>query len=61
MEAGRKKEKLTDLLWCDHLHLTPQPLMNTDVVHAYLHGQKAYIIIIEQLKVKVICPKCWMQ
>jgi len=50
--------RLYEIVWCNHLRLIPSPLVSESVAHAYLPPQKTYIIIEEQ-KVKLLCPECW--
>lgn len=58
MDTVDKSDKLEEIVWCDHLRLIPSPLIRSSVSHAYLPPQKTYIIV-EQRKIKLLCPECW--
>ena len=58
VDKGEKSGRLEEIVWCPHLRLIPSPLISTSVAHAYLPPQKTYIIVEEQ-KVKLLCPECW--
>jgi hypothetical protein len=51
-------DKLAEIVWCNHLRLIPSRLVGASVPHAYLPPQKTYIIV-EERKVKLVCPECW--
>ena len=51
-------DKLTEIVWCDHVKVTPRPIVHTTVPHVFVHA-KCYLIV-EQGKVKVICSECFM-
>jgi hypothetical protein len=53
-------EKLTEIVWCDHLRVTTQPLVMSKVPHVFLHGDKSYLVI-EMGKVKLVCPECFYE
>jgi hypothetical protein len=54
-----EEKKLTEIVWCNHLKVTPRPLVHSLVPHVYLHGQKAYLAV-EEFKIKLVCPECWL-
>lgn len=58
MDQEKNSERLKEIVWCVHLRLIPSPLVLSPVAHAYLPPQKTYIIVEEQ-KVKLVCPECW--
>jgi hypothetical protein len=58
MDPEKKSERLNEIVWCMHLILIPSPLVTSKVAHAYLPAQKTYIVVEEQ-KVKLLCPDCW--
>ena len=51
-------DKLTEIVWCDHVRVIPRPLVLHGSPHCYLPAQKIYIVV-EELKIKLICPECW--
>lgn len=53
-------EMLSEIVWCNHLTVTPRPLVHSEVAHVYLPKQTCYLVV-EQLKVKLICPECWIR
>lgn len=55
-----KAERLAEIVWCNHLTVTPRPLVHSEVAHVYLPNQTCYLVV-EDLKVKLICPECWIR
>jgi len=57
-EKNGKEWEICEVVWCNHLTVTPSPLTLVSTPHVYLHGQKCYLVV-EQNKVKLVCPNCW--
>ena len=60
MDTVDNREKLTELVWCNHLRVIPSPLVSASSAHCYIPPQKTYLVV-ENGKVKLICPECWRE
>jgi hypothetical protein len=49
---------IQEIVWCDHVRVLAQPLLTTKTPHCYL-GKGQVFMIVEQNKVKIVCPNCW--
>jgi len=49
---------LKEIKWCNHLTVTPRPLVLVQTPHIYLHGQKCYLVVEENI-VKLVCSDCF--
>jgi hypothetical protein len=55
---GDSVDNLREIVWCNHLKITPRPLVHTEVPHVYIHS-RCYLAV-EEGKVKILCPDCWI-
>lgn len=53
-----ESERLTEIVWCDHVSVVPHPLVPSPVPHFYIK-QPVYLVV-EERKIKLICPQCWI-
>lgn len=51
-------DKLTEMVACEHLPVVWQPLVLSKVPHAWVRCKALYVIV-EEGKVKLICPDCF--
>lgn len=58
MDTVDNLPKLTEIVWCNHLRVIPSPLIMANGAQCYIPPQKVYLII-EEGKVKLVCPECW--
>lgn len=56
--VGKEEAKLSEILWCNHLRVTPRPFVHTQVPHVFVCEAAIYVVV-EELKVKLVCPECW--
>lgn len=49
---------LREIVWCEHVRLVPSPMVLSKTAHCYIPAQQIYLVV-EDAKVKVICPHCW--
>lgn len=52
------EERLTEILWCDHVSVVPSPLVFNKTPHCFIRTAKVYLVV-EQGKIKLLCPECW--
>ena len=57
MKTGDSVDNLTAIVWCDHLAVVPQPMILTNVRHAWL--KKPCYLVVEDGKIKLLCSSCW--
>lgn len=52
---------LTEILWCNHLKISENPMMGTGVPHVGVNtiGMKGIYLVVEGGSVKVLCPSCF--
>jgi hypothetical protein len=51
-------DNLKEMIACDHLSVVWQPLLNTNVPHAWIRSKAMYVVV-EEGKVKLLCPDCF--
>lgn len=52
-------DKQTEIVWCNHLKVTPRPVVMSKVPHVYIHD-KCYLAV-EEGKIMLICSHCWLK
>lgn len=55
---GEEEARLSEILWCDHLRVTPRPLVHSQVPHVFVSKSALYVVV-EGFKIKLVCPECW--
>jgi len=57
---GGKLKMLKEIVWCEHLAVAEMPMKFTQVQHILLHEGPVYLVV-EENKVKLVCPLCWLK
>jgi len=60
VDNGDNLEVLKEIVWCNHLEVVTMPLKGTKTPHIFLHDGPVYLVV-EENKVKMICPFCWVE
>ena len=60
MQNQESSEKIREVIWCDHVHITTPEILGLEVNYFILHKAPVHMVIEEQ-KIKLVCPSCFLK